>query len=187
MSEIVDEIYELFRTRGRSRYDGEPISQTEHALQAADLAVRAGAPDHLVVAALLHDIGHLLHGLDEEIADRGVDGRHENVGERVLADWFGPEISEPVRLHVAAKRYLCAVEPDYYDQLSDASRRSLKLQGGPMSPGEAIAFERNPSAIDAVRLRRWDDDAKIEGLQVPDLESYRDRIEAQCFKTPTVR
>src|SRR5215472_16930409 len=106
----VDEIFELFSTRGSAAYFGEPVSQREHALQAAHLAETEGAVDSLVVAALLHDIGHLLHDLPEDIADQGADAHHEDVGHDWLARYFGPEITEPVRLHVEAKRYLCQVD-----------------------------------------------------------------------------
>lgn len=175
---IVDQILTLFDSRGDEAYLGEPVSQTEHALQAAWHAEREGAPDRLVVAALLHDCGHLLHGLSEGIADEGLDGRHEAAGQAWLGRHFGPEVTEPVRLHVAAKRYLCAVEPEYGQRLSPASLRSLELQGGPMSEGEVRQFEQNPHCEGAVQLRRWDDLAKIPGLAVPGLEHYRTRLEA---------
>ena len=128
------------------------------------------------MAALLHDVGHLLDGQDEDLADRGVDGRHEEAGCAWLARHFGPEVTEPIRLHVAAKRYLCAVAPSYLAGLSPASRLSLSLQGGPMSEDERAEFESNPSHDDAVRLRHWDDTAKVPGLDVPGLEHYRERI-----------
>ena len=103
---IVEEILELFARRGASAYHGEAVSQAEHALQAADLADREGAPDRLIVAALLHDVGHLLDGQDEDLAERGVDGRHEEAGGAWLARHFGAAVTAPIRLHVAAKRYL---------------------------------------------------------------------------------
>ncbi len=173
---IVDTILDLFARRGAAAYHGEPVSQAEHALQAADLAEREGAPDRLVVAALLHDLGHLLDGQDEDLADRGVDGRHEEAGCAWLARHFGPEVTEPVRLHVAAKRYLCAVSPSYLDGLSPASRLSLTLQGGVMNDQEQAEFVSNPAHDDAVRLRYYDDTAKVPGLDVPGLEHYRERI-----------
>ena len=173
---IVDTIMELFARRGATAYHGEAVSQAEHALQAADLAEREGAPDRLVVAALLHDVGHLLDGQDDDLADRGVDGRHEEAGCAWLARHFGPEVTEPIRLHVAAKRYLCAVSPSYVDGLSPASRKSLSLQGGAMSDLERGEFESNPAHGDAVRLRHYDDAAKVPGLDVPGLEHHRDRL-----------
>jgi phosphonate degradation associated HDIG domain protein len=175
---IVDDIMDLFERRGAAAYHGEAVSQTEHALQAAELAAREGAPDHLVVAALLHDVGHLLDGQHEDLADRGLDGRHEEAGCTWLAAHFGPDVTEPVRLHVAAKRYLCAVDPAYLAGLSSASRLSLALQGGPMAAEECAEFESNPLYHDAIRLRHWDDTAKNPGLKVPGLGHYRQRLEA---------
>src|SRR5262249_4940556 len=151
----------LFERGGRQAYFGEPVSQEEHALQTAYLAVQEEAADALVVAALLHDVGHLLHGLPEDVAEHGIDGHHEAVGEAWLSRHFGPEVTEPVRLHVAAKRYLCAVDPEYGQQLSQASLQSLALQGGPMSAAEIREFEQHAYFREAVRLRRWDDRAKI--------------------------
>ena len=175
---IVDDIINLFTQRGAMAYHGEAISQTEHALQAAALAMREGAPDHLIVAALLHDIGHLLDGQDEDLTIRGLDGRHEEAGYTWLAAHFSPEVIEPIRLHVTAKRYLCAVEPIYLAGLSAASRHSLTLQGGPMNDEELVDFENNPFYHDAIRLRHWDDTAKVYGLIVPGLEQYREQLEA---------
>jgi gamma-butyrobetaine dioxygenase len=173
---IVDEILALFARRGAATYHGEAVSQTEHALQAAELAEREGAPDCLVVAALLHDVGHLLDGQDEDLAARGIDGGHEQAGSAWLARHFGPEVTEPIRMHVAAKRYLCAIDPSYLDGLSPASRKSLSLQGGPMSASERAVFEAHPAHGDAIRLRRWDDAAKVPSLEVPGLEHYHDRL-----------
>jgi gamma-butyrobetaine dioxygenase len=170
---IVDEIIELFTRRGGEAYFGEPVSQLEHALQTAMQAEEAGAPDTLVAAALLHDIGHLLHKLPEDIADRGVDGRHERVGAKWLARHFPQAVTEPIRLHVPAKRYLCAVDAEYQRQLSPASIQSLSLQGGPMSEAEAREFEAAPYVREAVLLRRWNDQAKVVGWKTPDLARYR--------------
>jgi phosphonate degradation associated HDIG domain protein len=173
---VMDEVFAVFERRGREAYFGEGVSILEHSLQAAWLAKQAGAADHLVVAALLHDIGHLVHGMAEDIAEQGVDGRHEVAGENWLRSRFGPEVSEPVRLHVDAKRYLCAVEPTYLAQLSPASIQSLKLQGGPFSADQAGDFEGNPHFQDAVVLRRWDDAAKSPDFAVPDLRSYAEIV-----------
>ncbi len=180
---IVNKIIELFTRHGARAYHGENVSQTEHALQAADLAVRDGAPDPLVVAALLHDVGHLLEGQDEDLADHGVDGFHELAAYQWLAKDLGQEVLEPIRLHVEAKRYLCAVDSHYLESLSPASRRSLELQGGPMPAEERACFEANPFYREAIRLRRYDDTAKVPGLDVPDLEHYRSRLEAAVLAT----
>jgi phosphonate degradation associated HDIG domain protein len=161
----------LYQRRGPATY-GEGVTQNEHALQAAWLAERSGATPALVVAALLHDIGHLLHDLPEDIAEQGVDTQHEALGSAWLSQHFGPEVSEPVRLHVAAKRYLCGVEPAYFAALSEASKLSLRLQGGVMSGKEAEAFSALPFAHDAVQVRRWDDEAKQYGLETPTLEHF---------------
>lgn len=182
---VFDEIEALFADRGDAAYFGEAVTQTEHALQTAYLAEGDGAPPTLVVAALLHDIGHLLHRAGEDIAERGIDTRHERIGARWLARHFGTAVSEPVRLHVAAKRYLCGIEPHYVERLSAASIQSLELQGGPMRPGEARQFERQDDWQAAVRLRRWDEEAKVIGLRVPDLEHYRAIIETLALQEPS--
>ncbi len=173
-----DEVLTLFAGKGQAAYFGEPVSQLEHALQAAHFAREEGAPPHLVVAALVHDIGHLVEDLPEDVADQGIDAKHEELGEHWLRKRFGPEVYEPVRLHVAAKRYLCATDPSYLGQLSPASLQSLHLQGGPMQPEEQRLFETNPYYQEAVRLRLWDDRAKIEGFETASLESFTALIEA---------
>jgi [1-hydroxy-2-(trimethylamino)ethyl]phosphonate dioxygenase len=181
MITIFDKILVLFDCKGREEYHGEAVSQTEHALQAAHLAEVEGASDALIVAALLHDVGHLLDD-PEDLAERGIDGHHEASGASWLVAAFPPEVSEPVRLHVAAKRYLCAIEPGYRAGLSPASELSLTLQGGPFSGKSLAAFESHPHRDAAVRLRRWDDTAKIPGLDVPGLEHYRSKVEAVARK-----
>jgi predicted HD phosphohydrolase len=142
-------------------------------LQCALLAVKEEAPASLVAAALLHDIGHVLYEEDEQPALRGVDDRHEEIGAGHLLPAFGPAVAEPVRLHVPAKRYLCATDPGYFGCLSPGSVRSLALQGGPFTPGEATEFQALPFAGDAIRIRRWDEAAKVPGLETPPLEHYR--------------
>jgi phosphonate degradation associated HDIG domain protein len=174
------EIREAFARRGHEGY-GEGVSQLEHALQCAVFARRDAAPESLVVATLLHDIGHMLHDLPEDIADQGIDTQHESLGSAWLSRHFGPEVSEPVRLHVAAKRYLAAAEPGYFDLLSDASKLSLRLQGGPMSAAEQEKFLAEPFFSAAVDLRRWDDEGKIVGLATPDLASFEPMIE-RCLR-----
>jgi phosphonate degradation associated HDIG domain protein len=168
---VIDEIFALYARRGGASY-GEGVTQSEHALQAACLAEQEGAPAELVAAALLHDIGHLLHDLPEDIAEQGIDTAHESLASAWLSQHFGPAVTEPVRLHVAAKRYLCAIEPGYFDTLSAASILSLELQGGPMSAEEAGAFARSGHSAEAVRLRRWDEAAKQAGLATPDFAYF---------------
>ncbi|MGD9720515.1 MAG: phosphonate degradation HD-domain oxygenase [Pirellulales bacterium] len=177
MNQVVDEILALFATKGHAAYIGEPVSQLEHALQSAWHAEQDGATDELVVAALLHDFGHLVHKLPEDCADHGIDDRHEALGQAWLRRYFGPAVTEPIRLHVAAKRYLCATDAGYRAQLSRASEQSLQLQGGPFTPDEVREFESNGFSGDAVALRRWDDLAKVPNLPVPPLDHYRPRLE----------
>jgi phosphonate degradation associated HDIG domain protein len=179
---ISDRVVEIFEAKGGAAYFGEPVSQLEHALQAAYYAEREDAADWLVAAALLHDIGHLLHDMPEHVADLGVDARHEDLGHAWLAQYFGPEVTAPVRMHVDAKRHLCATDAEYLGLLSPASVQSLQLQGGPFSAAEARAFEQRPFAREAVRLRRWDDLAKIPGMRVPGLEHYRVAIEVSQLR-----
>ena len=178
MNTRADELIRLMQRRGGEAYFGEPVSQLEHALQAAWFATKANGAPELVAAALLHDIGHLLHDLGETVADEGIDTRHEEAGYDWLLARFGPAVAEPVRLHVAAKRYLCAVDPEYFGLLSPASVQSLNLQGGPFTEEQAREFERLPRYRDAVQLRRWDDAAKQPGLGVPLLEEYRALLDA---------
>lgn len=180
---VVDEIRALFAARGDSGYGGEAVSQRTHALQAAYFARQAGAEPALIVAALLHDIGHLLHDLPADAPGRGVDDRHEDLAARWLAGRFGPEVVEPARLHVAAKRYLCAAEPGYYEALSAPSKVSLELQGGPMSPAEVAQFRAQRHAEAAVTLRRCDDSAKVPELVVPGIEDYVSWIEQVSIET----
>lgn len=177
-SDLVDEIFQVFNDQGSAEYLGEPVSLMEHMLQSANAAEQDGAPPRLVAAALLHDYGHFIHDLPTDSAEHGVDTQHEEVAHAFLSRHFGPEIAEPIRMHVAAKRYLCATEPSYLDELSPASVLSLELQGGPYSPDEVAEFERSPFAEDAVRLRRWDDVGKISALETPGLEHYRAVLEA---------
>lgn len=171
-----DEIWALFRRWGAERY-GEDVTQEEHARQTAARAEAAGAPPALVVAALLHDIGHLLEAADRDatFGDPAHDGRGASW---LAARGFGPEVTEPVRLHVAAKRYLSAVEPDYGSHLSTASAHTLAHQGGPFDEAAAARFAARPGADQAVALRRWDDDGKVEGLVVPHLDHFRPLVEA---------
>ncbi len=178
MSALVDEIFRVLREYGAGQYLGEPVSMTEHMLQSAYAAERDGASPTLVAAALLHDYGHFIHDLPEDAAEHGIDTRHEEVAHAFLAEHFGPAVAEPIRMHVAAKRYLCAVEPSYLNELSPASVLSLELQGGPYGVDEVAAFEASPYAQDAVRLRRYDDAGKVAGMDTPGLEHYRPVLES---------
>jgi gamma-butyrobetaine dioxygenase len=172
----IDEIFDTFRRLGDRDY-GEQVTVLEHSLQAAAAAENEGAPATLIAAAVLHDFGHLIHGLPEDVADHGIDGAHEQVGAAYLARWFARTVSEPVRLHVAAKRYLCARDAAYRETLSPSSRQSLALQGGPFSDTEACEFEASPFFADSLRLRRYDDLAKVPGSPTPGLEHFRAYIE----------
>ncbi len=176
--DILDRIERLFAERGADEYHGEDVSQLEHALQSAMAGEAEGARSELIVAALLHDIGHLLQSHGENAAERGIDDRHEALGQRFLEKHFVPAVTEPVRLHVAAKRYLCAVESEYRNCLSASSQLSLDLQGGPMNSAEVAEFEQEQFYESACQLRRWDDIAKIRGLATPPFTHYKDAIRA---------
>jgi [1-hydroxy-2-(trimethylamino)ethyl]phosphonate dioxygenase len=173
----IDEIVALLERRGGAEYGGERVTQLEHALQCATLAVEAGADAELVTAALLHDVGHLIHDLGRAPAARGLDDRHELRGREWLAARFGEGVSEPVRLHVNAKRYLTATDPGYFATLSPGSVRSLQLQGGPFSAELAAGFIGLPHAAASVQLRRWDEGAKIAGKPTPPLAHFRQYLE----------
>jgi phosphonate degradation associated HDIG domain protein len=172
MSPDVNTIVELYRQRGAEQYGSEAVSQLEHALQCAALAEEEGSSPALITAALLHDLGHLVHDLGDDPAEHGVDDVHQYLAIPFLRPLFPDAVLEPIKLHVDAKRYLCAVEKGYWESLSFASKRSLELQGGVYSPVEAQKFIALPHAADAVRLRRWDDLAKIKDKPTPDLAHY---------------
>jgi len=174
---VIDDIAAVFEQRGSGAYFGESVSMTEHALQAAYFAGMAAAPPGLIVAALLHDVGHLVESVPDDLADWTVDAHHERTGSRWLARRFGPEVSEPVRLHVPAKRYLLATDAAYFAKLSPASVVTLQLQGGPMAAHEVAQFETEPYYQDAVRVRQWDDQGKVAGLKTPSLADYRSLLE----------
>ncbi|MEZ5819106.1 MAG: HD domain-containing protein, partial [Hyphomicrobiaceae bacterium] len=173
MSMTTDSIFELMAARGLGRYGLSDVTQLDHALQSAELAAKRGLGDALVIAALLHDLGHLVVGDDVNLAADGIDDLHEESAARVLAEVYGPSVSEPVRLHVAAKRYLCGTNPGYYGKLSQDSKDSLMLQGGPMTAGEIADFDRFEHRAAALQLRLIDDEAKVAGLATPGLETFR--------------
>ncbi len=172
--QVIDKIFELLERHGDEHYVADLVTQRAHALQAAALAEAESAPPAMVAAALLHDIGHLLR---REGMAADADYHHEELAKTWLSEHFGPDVTEPVRLHVYAKRYLCAVDKHYTDQLTPGSVRSLTLQGGPLSDEEVDAFEVHPFREEAVWLRRVDDRAKVPGLPVPDLEDFRVHLE----------
>jgi len=170
--ETPEAVVELMTSRGGESYFGEPVTVLEHCLQGAFFARQAKSSDSLVVAALLHDVGHLLHREGEDVADHGVDTQHEELANQLLSAHLPAAVTEPIRLHVAAKRYLCFSDSAYLNALSPSSVLSLGLQGGPMSREEAEAFLSLPFAREAIALRHWDDEAKIPELAVPGIDSY---------------
>ena len=180
-SQKVDALFAYMLRRGQSFYD-ESVTQLDHALQCARQAEHAEADPVQVAAALLHDLGHFLVDEHDEQADYLTgDLLHEEVGASYLQPFFIERLTEPVRLHVPAKRYLCTTDSAYHDALSRASKRSFQLQGGRLSAAEQAEFERNPHAQDALRLRRWDDLAKVEGLRAPGLDRYGEAVQS-CLR-----
>ncbi len=173
------DIERLFREHGHIAYSGEGVSQVEHALQAAERAEREDAPGELVTAAFLHDLGHLLNLQGETPTERGIDDQHQYFAIPFLRPIFGPAVIEAIRLHVDAKRALCALEPDYYEALSEDSKRSLTLQGGIFTREQLRDFLAKPHAEDAMRVRRWDDAAKVAGAPTPPIGHYLE-IAAHC-------
>ena len=180
VSDMVDEIFELFARFGRDRY-GEDLSLENHMLQSAALAESLKAPRNVVVAALLHDIGHFLCPEGEAENGRGREIDHEAIGAAWLSRGFGEEVTAPIALHVKAKRYLCAVEPCYFDRLSQASRLSLVVQGGVMTPAETANFAREPGFAAALVLRRCDDTGKDASAPTRSLADYRNLMSA-CLR-----
>jgi phosphonate degradation associated HDIG domain protein len=164
---MIEKIVGLYQAKGGRAYEGEGVTQLEHALQSAHAAERAGAPPELVCAALLHDIGHLLNDRGETPTLRGVDDQHQYVALPFLRKIFPEAVFGPIGLHVDAKRYLCATRPGYREALSEDSKRSLELQGGVFSPQDAERFIRQPFAAEAVSVRLWDDAAKVPGAATP--------------------
>jgi gamma-butyrobetaine dioxygenase len=165
----IEAIAQLFAGPGSRDYLGEAVTIGEHMRQAGALAEAAGAAAPLVAAALLHDIGHLRSETD---------ARHGRAGAQWLSQWFGAAVTEPVRLHVAAKRYLCATEPGYFALLSAESVRTLALQGGPMTAEQAAGFEALPYARDALAVRRWDDEAKDPAATPPEFDHFEALLSA---------
>ena len=178
---VIEDLIRLYEVKGGREYEGEGISQLEHALQSAQLAEQAGAAPALVCAALLHDVGHLLNDKGETPTLRGVDDEHQNAALPFLRGRFPAAVLEPIRLHVDAKRYLCATRADYYGRLSEDSKRSLELQGGVFSAAEAERFIRQPHAAEAVKVRLWDDAAKARGAATPGLDHFVPLLRGACL------
>ena len=169
--------------KGTGQYGLTAINQRAHALQAALLAERNGCDAALITAALLHDIGHMVHGLGDNPAAEGIDDAHEAIGAAFLAAQFGPDVTEPIRRHVDAKRYLCAIDPGYFAKLSPDSVLSLSLQGGPMNEAEAAAFRARPHTEAAIQLRRFDESAKVKDLTTPGVDHFLPYMRA-CARAP---
>jgi phosphonate degradation associated HDIG domain protein len=182
MAMEIEQIIELYRTAGTARYGMEPVSQEQHALQCAALAEQARSPPELVAAALLHDLGHVV-ALEQRLGGEDRNDLHEYVAMPFLRGLFPNAVIEPIRLHVDAKRYLCAAVRGYGDKLTPASRRSLVLQGGPFEPRGAQRFLEQPFAVDAVALRRWDDAAKSPARATPGWRYYRAILERAASGT----
>lgn len=174
-------VLDLLREGGARRYGGEAVSQLEHALQCAHLAETDKAQDELVAAALLHDVGHLLHDTGGDTAQEGADDKHQFRAMPLLRRLFGNGVTEPIRMHVDAKRYWCCADPGYHGALSPASQLSLEWQGGTFTPEEARRFILKPYGRDAARLRAWDDRAKTPGKSTPGLAHF-ETILARCVK-----
>ncbi len=163
---------DLFAKRGAEEYMGEPVSMAGHMEQTAACAASDNAANELVAAALLHDIGHFVGDFPIDALENGVDNLHENIAAQFLSPYFSAAVTEPIRLHVPAKKYLCAVDPDYHSQLSSASIQSLAVQGGPMTQNEVNQFEANSFYLDAVQLRKYDDNGKVAGKTIHPAKHY---------------
>ena len=179
----IADIGKLFRDHGHIAYSGEPVTQLEHALQSAQRAERDAASAELVTAAFLHDLGHLLNLQGATPTERGIDDQHQYFAIPFIRALFPPAVVEAIRLHVDAKRALCALEPGYYEALSEDSKRSLTLQGGVFTRPEADAFVAKPHAVEAMRVRRWDDAAKVAGEATPPIGHYLE-IASRCALAP---
>lgn len=174
---IVTFIEDIFERRGGEEYLGEAVTMAEHMLQAATIAEQNNQEEVIVVAALLHDIGHFTSEFGSFRLDDTEDRMHEEAGAKVLEPFFPPAVTECVRLHVAAKRYLCATKPEYFKRLSEASVHSLKLQGGPMSGDEAEAFEQNPCLKEIIQVRYLDDAGKRTDMVTPPFSHFAPRVQ----------
>lgn len=177
---IVDFIIDLFHRRGSEEYMGESVSMAEHMTQTAACARADGANESLIAAALLHDIGHFVGDFPIDALENGIDNCHENAGADFLKAYFPTSVTDPICWHVAAKKYLCAKDKNYFQSLSAASVQSLQVQGGPMNESEVKQFESLEHYKEAVQLRRYDDDGKVVGLNIEPVENYRNLLNSLC-------
>lgn len=184
---IVGFLADIFARRGGEEYLGEPVTMAEHMLQGAHLAEQGDESEAIITAALLHDIGHFTSEFGMFSMDDTKDRYHEEAGASVLAGFFPSVVIDCVRHHVAAKRYLCAVDADYFDKLSEASVHSLNLQGGPMEASEVEVFERNPNLADIVKVRHFDDAGKLPDMEIPGFSHFAPMVQrvvdAHCTLT----
>ena len=169
---IVDFLADIFNRRGAESYLGEDVTMSEHMLQGAWLAEQAGASEEHVAGGLLHDIGHYTNEFPEGALAQGTDTLHEEAGARVLDAFFPTSVTDCIHWHVAAKRYLCATDPDYLARLSPASVHTLNLQGGPMDAAEVATFATHPNLEAILQVRIWDDQGKVKGLPTPGFDHY---------------
>ena len=180
---IVGFLGDIFARRGAEEYLGEPVTIAEHMLQGATFAEQRGLGEDIIVAALLHDIGHFTSEFGSFTMEDTEDRYHEDAGAAVLGAFFPQAIVDCVKYHVAAKRYLCATRPEYFNELSAASVHSLKLQGGPMTPEEVADFDRNPNAEMIVAVRLLDDEGKIPGMATPGFDHFAPLVQRQVDLT----
>jgi len=178
MSLTLQEVYDLLLRRGQTQYGLEAVNQLEHALQCANLAEQAGETSETIAACLLHDLGHLLAAERDGTVEHDTteDDLHQFIALPFLRGLFPDAVLEPIRMHVDAKRYLCLIDPGYWNDLSIASKHSLEQQGGVFNESQAQTFIAQPYAEEAVRLRRYDDLAKVQDKQVPELAHYKARL-----------
>lgn len=179
---FIEELRKIYATRGLETYEGDRlVTQTSHALQTAAIAEAEGASPEMIVAGLLHDIGRIINPKDREITDAGGDAKHEEVGRAYLEPYFGPEVTMPIKWHVAAKRFLIAADPTYSKKISHGSRRSMLGQGGVLNEEDARKFVAQPFALEGVTLRRWDDRAKLQNANTPSFDHFVRYLSA-CIK-----
>ena len=175
-NEFVDLLFDFIKEEGKTNYD-ESVTQLQHSLQTASLARIEDGRRHIVIASLLHDIGHLF--IEENDAKKIKDLNHEIIASNFLKDFFSKKITESIRLHVVAKRYLCSIDNSYYESLSKASKNSFQVQGGALNKEEINELENNKYFKDAVRLRKWDDRGKVSLKEVEELDTYKEMIVAE--------